>query len=58
MSRPALLHNMSTPPRTVIRHKAAAPAGRILLFRLPPEISNTGLGGASHAVDRQELDRR
>jgi hypothetical protein len=42
MSRPALLHNMSAPPRTVIRHKAAAPAGRTLLFRLPPEISNTG----------------
>jgi hypothetical protein len=42
MSRPALLHNMSAPPRTVIQHKAVAPAGRTLLFRLPPEIRNTG----------------
>ena len=45
MSRPALLHNMSAPPRTVIQHKAAAPAGRTLLFRLPPEIPNTGPEG-------------
>jgi hypothetical protein len=45
MSRPALLHNMSAPPRTVIRHKAAGPTGRALLFRLPPEISNTGPAG-------------
>jgi hypothetical protein len=45
MSRPALLHNMSAPPRTVIRHKAAAPAGRTLLFRLPEEIPNTGPEG-------------
>jgi hypothetical protein len=45
MSRPALLHNMSAPPRTVIQHKAAAPAGRTLLFRLPPEIPDTGPEG-------------
>jgi hypothetical protein len=45
MSRPALLHNMSAPPRTVIQHKATAPAGRTLLFRLPPEIPNTGPEG-------------
>ena len=45
MSRPALLHNMSAPPRTVIQHKAAAPAGRALLFRLPPEIPSTGPEG-------------
>jgi hypothetical protein len=45
MSRPALLHNMSAPPRMVIRHKAAAPAGRALLFRLPEEIPNTGPEG-------------
>ena len=42
MSRPALLHNMSAPPKTVIQHKAAAPAARILLFRLPRAIRNTG----------------
>jgi hypothetical protein len=42
MSRPALLHNSGVAPRTVIRQKAAGPAGRTLLFRLPPEISNTG----------------
>ena len=45
MSRPALLHNMSAPPRMVIQYKAAAPAGRTLLFRLPPEIPNTGPEG-------------
>ena len=45
MSRPALLHNMSAPPRMVIQHKAAAPAGRTLLFRLPPETLNTGPEG-------------
>ena len=45
MSQPALLHNMSAPPRTVIQHKAVAPAGRTLLFRLPPEIPNTGPEG-------------
>ena len=45
MSRPALLHNMSAPPRTVIQHKAVTPAGRTLLFRLPPEIPNTGPEG-------------
>jgi hypothetical protein len=45
MSRPALLHNMSAPPRTVIRHKAAAPVGRAVLFRLPPEIPNAGPEG-------------
>ena len=42
MSRPALLHNMSAPPRTVIQHKAVAPAGRALLFRLPRKIRNNG----------------
>jgi hypothetical protein len=45
MSRPALLHNMSAPPRMVIQHKAAAPAGRTLLFRLPPETPNMGPEG-------------
>jgi hypothetical protein len=30
---------MSAPPRTVIRHKAAAPAGRTLLFQLPPGVA-------------------
>ena len=45
MSRPALLHNMSAPPRMVIQHEAAASAGRTLLFRLPPEIPNTGPEG-------------
>jgi hypothetical protein len=45
MSRPALLHNSGAPPRTVIQHKAVAPAGRMLLFHLPPEISNTGPEG-------------
>ena len=42
MNRPALLHNMSAPPRTVILHKALAPTGRTLLFRLPPEVRNEG----------------
>jgi hypothetical protein len=42
MSRPALLHNMSAPPRAVIQHKAAAPVGRTMLFRLPPDLPNTG----------------
>jgi hypothetical protein len=42
MNRPALLHNMSAPPRTVILHRPVAPAGRTLLFRLPPEIRNEG----------------
>jgi len=45
MSRPALLHNMSAPPLMVIQHKAVAPAGRTLLFRLPPEVRNTGPEG-------------
>ena len=40
MNRPALLHNMSAPPRTVILHKALAPTGRTLLFRLPPGVRN------------------
>jgi hypothetical protein len=45
MSRPALLHNSGAPSRTVIQHQTAAPAGRTLLFRLPPEIPNTGSEG-------------
>ena len=45
MNRPALLHNMSAPPRTVILHKALAPTGRTLLFRLPPEVRNDGQEG-------------
>ena len=45
MSRPALLHNMSAPPRMVIRHKAVAPAGSTLLFRLPPGARNSGPSG-------------
>ena len=45
MSRPALLHNMSAPPRTVIQHKAVAVAGSALLFRLPPGIRNSGPSG-------------
>ena len=44
MSRPALLHNMSTPPRTVIRHKAVAPPGCTLLFQLPPGFRCAGAG--------------
>src|SRR5690242_17062627 len=36
MSHPALLHNMSAPPRTVIQHEAVAPPGSKLLFELPP----------------------
>jgi hypothetical protein len=42
MSRPPLLHNMSAPPRTVNRHKAAAGAGSALLFQLPPEFGRAG----------------
>ena len=45
MNRPALLHNMSAPPRTVILHKAVASMGRTLLFRLPAEVSNLGPEG-------------
>jgi hypothetical protein len=45
MSRPALLHNMSAPPRTVIVHKAVALVGRTLLFRLPPGVPSTGAKG-------------
>jgi hypothetical protein len=33
---------MSAPPKTVIQHKAAAPAARILLFRVPSGIRNSG----------------
>lgn len=40
MSRSALLHNMSAPPRTVIRYKAASPAGSRLLFQLPPGLGS------------------
>jgi hypothetical protein len=57
MSYPALLHNMSAPPRTVIQHKAAGPAGRTLLFRLPPEIPNTGSEGLlAHLTGRSWAD--
>src|SRR5262245_16817892 len=45
MSRPALLHNMSAPPRMVIRHKAVASVGRTLLFHLPPGVQNGGPEG-------------
>ena len=44
MSRPALLHNMSAPPGTVIRHKAVATPGCMLLFQLPPGFRWTGPG--------------
>jgi hypothetical protein len=57
MSRPALLHNMSAPPRMVVQHKAVAPAGRTLLFRLPPEIPNTGAEGLlAHLTGRHSTD--
>jgi hypothetical protein len=36
---------MSAPPRTVIRHQAAALAGRTLLFRLPPGVGSSGPDG-------------
>ena len=45
MSRPALLHNMSAPPGMVIQHKAVAPAGSTLLFRLPPGVRKSGPSG-------------
>lgn len=45
MSRPALLHNMSAPPRMVILRKAVAPTGSTLLFRLPPEVRNAAPKG-------------
>jgi hypothetical protein len=45
MSRPALLHNSAGCPRTVILHKATAPTGRTLLFRLPAEAQNAGPEG-------------
>jgi hypothetical protein len=44
MSRPSLLHNMSAPPRTVIRQRAVAPSGSTLLFRLPPGFRCAGPG--------------
>ena len=45
MSRPALLHNMSAPPRTVIRHKATGPTGSTLLFQLPAGVGSGEPGG-------------
>jgi hypothetical protein len=45
MSRPALLHNMSAPPNTVIRHQAVATPGCALLFQLPPGFLRAGPGG-------------
>jgi hypothetical protein len=54
MSHPALLHNMSAPPRTVIRHRAAARGGRILLFQLPPCVGSGEPGGLlAHLTGRQ-----
>ena len=44
MSRPALLHNMSAPPRTVIQHQAVAPPGSMLLFQLPSGFRCAGPG--------------
>jgi len=44
MSRPALLHNMSTPPSTVIKHQTVAPPGCTLLFQLPPGFRWAGPG--------------
>ena len=45
MSRPALLHNMSTPPNTVIQHQAVATPGCALLFQLPPGLRCPGPAG-------------
>jgi len=36
MSRPALLHNMSSPPRSAIQHRAPASSSRTALYQLPP----------------------
>jgi hypothetical protein len=45
---------MSAPPRTVIRHKAAARAGRTLLFQLPPGVGSGEPGGLlAHLTGRQ-----
>jgi hypothetical protein len=45
---------MSAPPRTVIRHKATAPAGSALLFQLPPGFGSGGPGGLlAHVTGRQ-----
>jgi hypothetical protein len=38
MERPALLHNMSTPPRAVIAHDAPPRRFRAIAFRVAPEL--------------------
>ena len=57
MSRPALLHNMSAPPRMVIQHKAAAPAGQTLAVSPAAGNPEHGAGRASRAADGQQLDQ-
>lgn len=53
MSRPALLHNMSAPPQTVIQHRAPSPSGFPMVFGL-----RCGFGNCSSPVILARLDGR